>query len=274
MKKLNGIEIRKKLLEEYQKIIKENDLKITLAIIQIGKDPSSSIYVENKIKYCTQVGIAIKKFLLEAISEEEVIQLIKNLNKDPEITGIILQKPTPYPIDFDKCSKMISPKKDVDGLTEENLFALRNHQEKILPCTVRGILKMFEYYHIPLEGKNIAVIGRSNLIGRPLEDALINRNATVFLCHSKTRNLKEITKISDIVICATGSPNLVTKDMVKDGFIGIDIGINRIGEELVGDFSKDAGEKASYLTPVPGGVGPMTVTMVIHNLIQLKNGMK
>ena len=275
MKVLNGIEIRNHLLEEYKKEIEEKQLNLSLAIIQIGKNSSSEIYVRNKIKYASQVGIKVENICLEEdTTEEKVIDCIQRLNKNPEITGIILQKPTPASIDFDKCSQMILPSKDVDGLTKENLFSIRNHQEKILPCTVAGILKLMEYYQIPLEGKNVTIISRSNLVGRPLEDALINRNATVFLCHSKTKNLKEITEISDIVISAAGVPNLITEDMVKQDFIGIDVGISLIEGKLVGDFAKETEKRASYLTPVPGGVGPMTVAMVIHNLIELKNGMK
>ena len=140
----------------------------------------------------------------------------------------------------------------------------------MIPCTVKGILKLLEYYKIPVEGKNIVVLGRSNIVGRPLADALINRNATVTLCHSKTKDLEKITKRADIVVSAVGRPNLVTRDMVRKGFVGIDVGINMVDGKLVGDFSKDVEDKASYLTPVPGGVGPMTVAMIIDNLIDLK----
>ena len=275
MKEMNGIKIRKELLDEYQEIIQKGNLSIKLAIIQIIENEASNLYIRNKEKYAAQVGIKTEVTLLEKDTKEiEVIELIEKLNQDPTVTGILLQSPVPEHIDFQKCTEKIAIEKDVDGLTKENLFSIRNHQEKILPCTVAGILKLLEYYQIPIEGKNVAIIGRSNLVGRPLEDALINRNATVFLCHSKTKNLKEITKISDIVISAAGVPNLITKDMVKKDFIGIDVGMNLVEGKLVGDFAKDIEEKASYLTPVPGGVGPMTVAMVIHNLIELKNGMK
>lgn len=272
---INGTKIRKELLEEYQHIIQEEHLDITLAIIQIGSEEASNIYVQNKMKYVSQVGIKIKLVQLEeTVSEKVVLDIIHQLNEDSNITGIILQKPTPNAIDFDTCSQMISPLKDVDGLTKENLLAIRNQKEQIIPCTVAGILKILDYYSIPLEGKKVTIIGRSNLIGRPLADVLLNRNATVFLCHSKTKDLKEITLISDVVISAAGQANLITEDMVKENFIGIDVGMNLIDGKLIGDFSKEVEAKASYLTPVPGGVGPMTVAMVIHNLIKLKNGMK
>ena len=165
---------------------------------------------------------------------------------------------------------MIDSSKDVDGLCEDNLFGLRDNNEKILPCTVKGILRLFDYYNIDLVGKNIVVVGRGNLVGRPLFDALVNRDATVTLCHSKTKDLSLYTKNADIVISAVGKSGLVTKDMVSDGFIGIDVGINFVDGKLVGDMSKDVGDKASYLTLVPGGVGPMTVAMIIDNLIELK----
>ena len=269
---MNGVQIRNELLEEYRKIIEEKKWKITLAIIQIGEDAASCLYVRNKIKYAEKVGITTRVFSLdEQVREEEVIHLIEQLNQDSEITGILLQSPTPRSIDFRRCSRAISSFKDVDGLTEENLFALRDHREKILPCTVAGILKLLEYYQIPLEGKHVVVAGRSNLVGRPLVDALINRDATVSLCHSKTRNLRELLALADIVVSAVGKPDFITKDMVKEGFIGIDVGVNVVDGMIVGDFSKDVSLKASYFTPVPGGVGPMTVAMVLYNLIQLKD---
>ena len=271
MKLMDGVQIRNEFIKIYQKTIQENQLDICLVIIQVGDDFSSNTYVKNKVKYAELLGIQTQVMKLEeTITEEELIQKIEQLNNDSKVTGILLQSPTPKHIDFIKCVRMISPSKDVDALTEENLFALRDHQEKILPCTVKGILTLLEYYSIPLEGKRVVVVGRSALVGRPLVDALINRDATVTLCHSKTINLEAITKTADILICTVGKPNFITKDMVKDGFIGIDVGINYLDGKITGDFSKEVEEKASYLTPVPGGVGPMTVAMVINNLIELK----
>lgn len=268
---MDGIQIRNDLLKTYQKIIEENQFHIHLVIIQVGDDFSSNVYIRNKIKYTKLVGIETQLMKLEeTVTEEELIQKIQELNEDSKVTGILLQSPTPSHIDFIKCARMISPSKDVDGLTEKNLFALRDHREEILPCTVKGILKLMESYSISLEGKRVVVIGRSVLVGRPLVDALINRDATVTLCHSKTINLEAITRTADILICAVGKPNFITREMVKEGVIGIDVGINTFNGKIVGDFSKEVEEKASYLTPVPGGVGPMTVAMVIDNLIQLK----
>ena len=275
MREMNGIKIRKELLEEYQNRIQKENLSIKLVIIQMMEDEASNLYIHNKEKYAAQVGIETEVILLEKdTKEKEVIEIIEKLNQDQAVTGILLQSPVPDHIDFQKCTEKIAIEKDVEGLTKENLWSLHQNQEKILPCTVKGILKLLEYYQISLEGKKVTIIGRSKLIGRPLMDALINRNATVSLCHSKTKDLEEYTKLADIIISAVGNPNLITKDMVKKDFIGIDVGINKVDGKLVGDFASDVAEKASYLTPVPGGVGPMTIAMVIHNLIELKNGMK
>ena len=268
MREMNGIKVRKELLEEYQNRIQKENLSIKLVIIQMMEDEASNLYIHNKEKYAAQVGIETEVILLgKDTKEKEVIERIEKLNQDQAVTGILLQSPVPDHIDFQKCTEKIAIEKDVEGLTKENLWSLHQNQEKILPCTVKGILKLLEYYRIPLEGKKVTIIGRSKLIGRPLMDALINRNATVSLCHSKTKDLEEYTKLADIIISAVGKPNLITKDMVKKDFIGIDVGINKVDGKLVGDFASDVAEKASYLTPVPGGVGPMTVAMVIHNLI-------
>ena len=266
---ISGTEVRKKLLEEYKEKIKKDNLKISLVIIQVGDNEASNTYIRNKLKYTKEVGIKSKLMKLdESISEEELIEIIKKLNRS-KTTGIILQSPLPKHIDFTKCARLIKDSKDVDGFSKDNLFGIRDNNEKIIPCTVKGILKLFEYYNIDVSGKNVVVLGRSNIVGRPLADALINRNATVTLCHSKTINLEEYTKRADILISAVGKANLITKDMVKKDFIGIDVGINVVNGKLTGDFSKDVEEKASYLTPVPGGVGPMTVAMIIDNLIEL-----
>ena len=272
MELIKGNEVRSELLKTYQETIEQEDLKITLAIVQVGDNPESNKYIKNKVKYTEQVGIKTIHFkLMESTSEEEIISLIKQLNADETITGIILQSPTPRHINFKKCARLILPEKDVDGFTSENLFAIRDNDEQIIPCTVKGILKLLEYYDISIEGENIVIIGRSNIVGRPMADSLINRNATVTVCHSKTKDLAHHTKKADIIVSAVGEPNLITADMVKDDFIGIDVGISFKDGKLVGDINKDAYSKASFITPVPGGVGPMTVAMIIDNLIELKH---
>ena len=270
---LDGKKIRDELIENYKKIIQEKDLNIVLAIIQIGENPSSSTYIKNKEIFTTKVGIETKVLKLsEDIKEEECINLINQLNNDPTITGILIQSPLPNHLDFKKLSRLIIDSKDVDGLSKNNLFSIRDNKENILPCTVKGILELLAYYHLDVAGKNIVVIGRSEIVGRPLTDALINRDATVTLCHSKTKNIEMYTSQADIIISAVGKPNLINKEMVKEGFIGIDVGINKVGDKIVGDFNENVKEKASYLTPVPGGVGPMTIAMLISNLIELKKG--
>ena len=270
---LDGKKIRDELIENYKKIIQEKDLNIVLAIIQIGENPSSSTYIKNKEIFTKKVGIETKVLKLsEDIKEEECINLINQLNNDPTITGILIQSPLPNHLDFKKLSRLIIDSKDVDGLSKNNLFSIRDNKENILPCTVKGILELLAYYHLDVAGKNIVVIGRSEIVGRPLTDALINRDATVTLCHSKTKNIEMYTSQADIIISAVGKPNLINKEMVKEGFIGIDVGINKVGDKIVGDFNENVKEKASYLTPVPGGVGPMTIAILISNLIELKKG--
>lgn len=270
MKLIDGKKVREELLKEYKRIIEADNLHITLAIIQVGNDSSSNVYINNKIKYCNSVGIETELFNLDNnVTEFKVLELINQLNNDSKYTGIILQSPLPSHIDFTKCARKIADSKDVDGFSKNHLFGVRDNNEKILPCTVKGILKLFEYYNIDLKGKDIVVIGRSNIVGRPLADALINRDATVTLCHSKTKDISVYTSKADIIISAVGQPNLIHKYMVKDGFIGIDVGINFVDNKMVGDFRKDIYQQASYITPVPGGVGPMTVAMIIDNLIEL-----
>lgn len=270
---LDGKKIRDELIENYKKIIQEKDLNIVLAIIQIGENPSSSTYIKNKEIFTKKVGIETKVLKLsENIKEEECINLINQLNNDPTITGILIQSPLPNHLDFKKLSRLIIDSKDVDGLSKNNLFSIRDNKEIILPCTVKGILELLAYYHLDVAGKNIVVIGRSEIVGRPLTDALINRDATITLCHSKTKNIEMYTSQADIIISAVGKPNLITKEMVKEDFIGIDVGINIVSDKIVGDFNENVKEKASYLTPVPGGVGPMTIAMLISNLIELKKG--
>lgn len=263
---MDGKSYRDELLIEYKERIKELD--ITLAIIQVGNNDASNLYIKNKIKYCSDVGIDVKYYNIDG-SEKDVIDLINKLNNDDKITGIILQSPTPN-MDYDMLAENIDYRKDVDGFSKENIFKLYMNEESIIPCTVKGIIKLLDHYNIEISGSNICIIGRGNIVGKPLSLALTNRNATVTLCHSKTKNLKEITKKSDIIISAVGKANIITKSMVKDGFVGIDVGINRVDGKLVGDFDFDnIKDKASYITPVPGGVGPMTIAMIIDNLIEM-----
>lgn len=268
---LDGKKLRDELLVQYKEKIKEEKLNITLAIILVGNNEASKLYIKNKEKYCTEVGIKVDKYLLaEDTSEEVLVNLIKDLNEDEEVTGIILQSPVPNGIDFDKCSGMILPSKDVDGFTKDNVYNLYLNKKSILPCTVKGIIKLLEHYNIEINGKNVAIIGRGNIVGKPLAMALENRNATVSLLHSKTKDLKMFTKDADIVVVACGIPKLLKKDMIKEGSVVIDVGISRVDGKIVGDIDFDnIKDIATFVTPNPGGVGPMTVAMIIDNLIEM-----
>jgi len=268
---LDGKKLRDELLVQYKEKIKEEKLNITLAIILVGNNEASKLYIKNKEKYCTEVGIKVDKYLLdEDTSEEVLINLIKDLNEDEKITGIILQSPVPNGIDFDKCSGMILPSKDVDGFTKDNVYNLYLNKKSILPCTVKGIIKLLEYYNIEINGKNVAIIGRGNIVGKPLAMALENRNATVSLLHSKTKDLKRFTKDAEIVVVACGIPKLLKKEMIKEGSVVIDVGISRVDGKIVGDIDFDnIKDIALFVTPNPGGIGPMTIAMIIDNLIEM-----
>lgn len=270
---LDGKRLRDELLVKYEKQIKENNLKIKLAIIEVGENDASKIYIKNKVKYCSLVGITAEVYHLdESATEEDLLTLIDKLNNDEEVTGIILQSPIPKHLDFDMCSNKIASCKDVDGFTKNNVYKLYLNRKCIMPCTIKGIIKLLEYYKVPIEGAHVVIVGRGNIVGKPLAIALENKNATVTLCHSKTKNLKDITSNADILISATGIPNLITKDMVNKNTCLVDVGISRIDGKIVGDIDKEAYEVASYITPNPGGVGPMTVAMIIDNLIEMKEG--
>lgn len=268
---LDGKKLRDELLVQYKEKIKEEKLNITLAIILVGNNEASKLYIKNKEKYCTEVGIKVDKYLLdEDTSEKVLINLIKDLNEDEKVTGIILQSPVPNGIDFDKCSGMILPSKDVDGFTKDNVYNLYLNKKSILPCTVKGIIKLLEYYNIEINGKNVAIIGRGNIVGKPLAMALENRNATVSLLHSKTKDLKMFTKDADIVVVACGIPKLLKKEMIKEGSVVIDVGISRMDGKIVGDIDFDnIKDIALFVTPNPGGIGPMTIAMIIDNLIEM-----
>lgn len=275
MEIMDGKKLRDELLLEYKEKIEQNNYKIKLAIILVGNNDASLIYVRNKVKYCEQVGIIADLYhLSDDTTEQEVIDLITKLNNDNAVTGIILQSPVTAQIDFDKCAELIKASKDIDGFTKESTNQLYHNQKGLMPCTVKGIIKLLDYYKIELTGKHAVVIGRGDIVGKPLALALLNRNATVTLCHSKTENLGEITKQADIIIGATGRAKLVTADMVKDGFVGVDAGISRDENgKMCGDFDyENIKNKASFITPVPGGVGPMTIAMIIDNLIDIKEG--
>lgn len=268
--------IRNNLKIDCEKL-KENGLIPKLAVILVGNDNASKTYVKNKSKACEDVGIAFEEFILdEKIKQEELIKLIKELNEDKSVYGILLQSPIPKELDINEAFKTISPEKDVDGFNPINVGKLALNQDTFVSCTPYGIMKMFEEYNINLEGKKLTIIGRSNIVGKPLIQCCLNKNATVTICHSKTENLKEHTLNSDIIIAAIGKPKFLTADMVKEGVVIIDVGINRNEDgKLVGDVDfENIVDKASYITPVPGGVGPMTIAMLMNNIIKAANNRK
>ncbi len=271
---LDGKKLREELLASYKNIIEKENLKIKLAIIQVGDNEASNIYVKNKEKYCNMVGIKTDIYKLSSdTKEEELINLIDKLNKIKEVTGIILQSPVPKHIDYDKCSKTILSSKDVDGFTKENIYKLYMNEDTIMPATVKGIIVLLKKYNINIDGSNVVIIGRGNIVGKPLSLALTNENATVSLLHSHTKDITKYTKEADIIISACGTPNIITSDMIKDNSVVIDVGVNRINGKIVGDVDfESVSKKASYITPNPGGVGPMTIAMIIDNLIKLKRG--
>ena len=261
-------EIRDKIQKEYLEIGKQVPC---LACIIVGDNPASQVYVASKEKACHSVGMnSVIKRLPETSTNEEVEQVIKELNEDSNVSGILLQLPLPKGLNEAKLLECISPEKDVDGLTDINLGKLFAGKNKIAPCTAFGIIDLLEEYNIEMQGKHIVVIGRSLLVGKSVSALFEQKNATVTLCHSKTQNLKEMCKQADILVVAIGKPKFVTADMVKDGAVVVDVGINRLETGLVGDVDYiNVKEKCSYITPVPGGVGPMTIAELLKNTITL-----
>ncbi|MDW7641314.1 MAG: bifunctional 5,10-methylenetetrahydrofolate dehydrogenase/5,10-methenyltetrahydrofolate cyclohydrolase [Nitrosarchaeum sp.] len=272
--KIDGIKIAQKVKESAIKDVEKlKVLGITpcLATVLIGDNPASATYVKNKHIACSQVGIITKDFkLASGITQMELNKIIDELNKDESIHGILIQLPLPDHLDEFTTTSKISPLKDVDGLTPHNAGLLGMKKATLVPCTPLGVMEIFDYHDIKLEGKNIVVINRSNLVGKPLSHLLLAKNATVITCHSKTKNIKELCQIADIIITGVGDRNkfTLTSDMIKKDAIVIDVAISRYNEKLVGDTDfEEIIKKASHVTPVPGGVGPMTVAMLLKNTI-------
>jgi methylenetetrahydrofolate dehydrogenase (NADP+)/methenyltetrahydrofolate cyclohydrolase len=279
---IDGKELAKKIRANLKiecEELNKKGINSKLAVIMVGDDPASKVYVRNKSRACEDVGIKYEEHLLdEKISQKELIDLIKKLNQDKTINGILLQSPIPSNLDINEAFRTISPEKDVDGFNPVNVGKLVLNQDTFVSCTPYGIMKMFEEYNIDLTGKNVVILGRSNIVGKPLIHCCLNKNATVTTCHSKTQNIKEIASKADILISAIGKANFVTSDMVKENAVVIDVGINRLDNgKITGDVDfENVKEKASYITPVPGGVGPMTIAMLMNNVIKAtkrQNGM-
>lgn len=271
---IDGKELAKHIREELKEEVKElknAEIYPKLAVIMVGDDPASKVYVRNKSRACEDVGIEYEEYLLPAkTTREELLELIEKLNNDERVHGILVQSPLPEGLDANEAFRTILPKKDVDGFHPVNVGKLSLNQDCFVSCTPYGIIKMLEAYNVPIEGANAVIIGRSNIVGKPLAQCLLNKNATVTICHSKTKNLREITKKADILIAAIGKPKFVTEDMVKENATVIDVGINRNEEgKLVGDADfENIKEKVSFITPVPGGVGPMTIAMLMYNVVK------
>ena len=271
---IDGKQISKEVKDELRKeveFLKQQGKNCCLAVIQVGNDPASSVYVGNKKKACEAIGIESLAYELpDTTTEEEVLSLIEDLNNNDKVHGILCQLPLPKHIDEDKVIQAISPKKDVDGFHPQNVGALTIGQQGFVSCTPAGIIELLKRSNIEMEGKHCVVIGRSNIVGKPMALLMLRENATVTVCHSRTKNLKEICKQADILIVAIGKPLFVTSDYVKEGAVVIDVGIHRNeNNKLCGDVKFDEVEShTSFITPVPGGVGPMTIAMLMHNCVE------
>jgi methylenetetrahydrofolate dehydrogenase (NADP+)/methenyltetrahydrofolate cyclohydrolase len=271
---LSGKDLASRLKENMRSYIKDLE-EVTgttphLAVIIVGDNPASQSYVKGKSKACEEVGIRNTTITLpEDVTEHELIQTIDGLNLNPDVHGILVQLPLPSDIDEHRVMNCIAPEKDVDGFHPVNVDALYTSKHNgILPCTPKGIIHLLRDADVDIPGKNAVVIGRSNIVGLPVAKLLLDNNATVTICHSKTQNLKDITSKADILVVAIGKAKFVTEDMVKPGAIVIDVGVNRVDGKLVGDVDFDTvKDKASYITPVPGGVGPMTIECLLENTI-------
>ena len=254
-----------------ERLKQEKNIVPGLAVILVGDDPASHAYVKMKAKACERVGFySITHNMPDTISQDEIIATIEMINANPRIDGILVQLPLPSHIDTEKILEIIDPKKDVDGFHPYNVGRLVTNLDSFVPCTPLGVMRMFEKYEIELKGKDICVVGASNIVGKPMASLLLNSDATVTLTHIHTKDLKAQTARADIVIVGVGRPNLITEDMVKDGAVVIDIGINRLESgKLVGDVDFDAvKDKCSFITPVPGGAGPMTIAMLLENTLK------
>lgn len=251
--------------------LKKDGIEITLAVIQVGNDPASSVYVGNKKKACEYIGInSLSYELPEKTTEKELLELVEELNQNAEVNGILVQLPLPKHINEDKIIETISPIKDVDGFHPQSVGRLSIGQKGFVSCTPAGIIQLLKRSGITIEGKECVVIGRSNIVGKPMSMLLLQENGTITICHSKTRNLKEVTRRADILIVAIGKPKFINREYVKEGTVVIDVGMHRDeNNKLCGDVDyNDVIDHVSAITPVPGGVGPMTIAMLMNNCVE------
>lgn len=265
-----SLEMKDELKEKVAKM-KEDGIEITLAVIQVGCDPASTVYVGNKKKACEYIGIRSLAYELpEETTEKELLELVESLNERDDVNGILVQLPLPKHIDENKVIHTISAKKDVDGFHPQSVGALSIGEKGFVSCTPAGIIQLLKRSGIEIEGKECVVVGRSNIVGKPMAILLLRENGTVTVCHSRTKDLKEVTKRADILVVALGKPKFITKEYVKEGAVVIDVGIHRNeNNKLCGDVDYDDVEPiCSAITPVPGGVGPMTITMLMNNCVE------
>ena len=276
-KLIDGKAISTAIKNELKKEVADNNIKATLAVIQVGNDPASSVYVGNKKKACEYIGIGSASYELpEETSEEELLKLIDDLNADDSINGILVQLPVPKHIDDKKIIERISPLKDVDGFHPESVGNLCIGRDGFVSCTPAGIIELLKRSDIKIEGKECVVIGRSNIVGKPMALLLIANNGTVTVCHSKTKDLKTVCKRADILVAAVGKPKMINSEYVKEGAVVIDVGIHRMENgKLCGDVDfDDVKDIVSAITPVPGGVGPMTIAMLMVNCVKAAKRVK
>jgi len=268
--KLVSAEIRQKIKAEVECFRGSFGRAPGLAVIQVGADPASSVYVRNKHRACLEVGISSFEIsLAENTNEDTLVEKINELNDRADVDGILVQLPLPKHISEERVIEAIDESKDVDAFKPANVGKIMIGSYSLLPCTPAGVMELLKYYNVDISGKSCVVIGRSNIVGKPMSLLLLEKNGTVTVCHSKTKNLADITRGADIIVVAVGRPEFLTADMVKAGAVVVDVGINRLGDgRLVGDVKFDEVEKiASLITPVPGGVGPMTITMLLKNTL-------
>lgn len=272
-KRIDGKAISQMVKDELRDRVKKEKIEATLAVIQVGSDPASTVYVGNKKKACEYIGIRSLAFELpEETKEEELLDLVRELNDREDVDGILVQLPLPAHMDEDKVIQTISPKKDVDGFHPQSVGALSIGQPGFVSCTPAGVIQLLKRSGVEIEGKECVIVGRSNIVGKPMALLMLRENATVTVCHSRTKDLKEVTRRADILIVAIGKPRFITKEYVKEGAVVIDVGIHRGADnKLCGDVDFEEVEPvASAITPVPGGVGPMTIAMLMNNCVEAK----
>lgn len=268
---IDGKKISAQVKDECKERVAKEGMDVTLAVIQVGNDPASTVYVGNKKKACEYIGIhSLAYELPEETTEEELLDLVRELNEKESVNGILVQLPLPSHINEDKVIETISPKKDVDGFHPQSVGALSIGQPGFVSCTPAGIIELLKRSGVEMDGKECVIVGRSNIVGKPMAMLMLRENATVTVCHSHTKDLKEVTKRADILIVAIGKPKFITADYVKEGAVVIDVGIHRDeNNKLCGDVRyEEVAEKASAITPVPGGVGPMTIAMLMSNCVE------